>query len=139
MPRLPRFAGALLALVLVVSCDNPVCGCLTPSTAVLYGRVTDPAGAGVAGAQVLAELGQGSCGSAGPGHVAAGFARTGADGRYRFVMRTIASRPEDCKRAYAQRPPRSSLRDSDTVAFSVRFDAEPPMDSARVDLVLRAP
>ncbi|HLM67886.1 MAG TPA: carboxypeptidase-like regulatory domain-containing protein [Longimicrobium sp.] len=137
--RLPRFVGALLAMVLVVSCTNPVCGCLTQPTAVLYGRVTDPAGAGVAGAEVLAEQAFGPCGSATPDRGVVGYGRTGADGRYRLVMDGGTSGLDDCQRAYARRPPQSRLRDSDTVAFSVRFRHEPPMDSARVDLVMRAP
>lgn len=134
----PKRLSAALALLLVVSCDNPVCGC-TPSrdAAILYGRVTDPAGTPVADAAVGALY-------ALPGCVepveAMGQARTGADGRYRMAVYTFFhARPGDCLRAYALPPAQSSLRGSDTVAFSVQFAVDVPEDSARVDLVLRAP
>jgi hypothetical protein len=134
----PKRLSAALALMLVVSCDNPVCGCPPSRDAgFLYGRVTDAAGTPVADARVEALY-------AFPGCVEPvepmGQARSGADGRYRMAVYTVFhARPGDCLRAFALPPAQSSLRGSDTVAFSVEFAVDVPKDSARVDLVLRAP
>lgn len=134
----PKRLSAALALLLVVSCDNPMCGC-TPSrdAAILYGRVTDPAGSPVAGAPVEALYAFAGCVEP---VEPMGQARTGADGRYRMeVYTTFHARPGDCLRAYALPPAQSSLRGSDSVAFAVQFAVNVPKDSTRVDLVLRAP
>lgn len=141
MPRLmraPRLLTASLALMLVVSCENPVCGCITPSRAVVYGRVTNPSGAGVAGAFVHTELGFPACAPEMIREVES--ARTEADGRYRLQLRTLEPlRPEGCLRAYADPPAQGTLLPSDTVPFAVELRYEGRMDSVRVDLVLRAP
>ena len=141
MPRLmraPRLLILSLALILVVSCENPVCGCITPSRAVVYGRVTNPAGAGVAGAVVHTELGFPACEPEMIREIDS--ARTEADGRYRLQLRTLESPgPEGCLRAYADPPAQGALRGSDTVPFAVALRYEGRMDSVRVDLVLRAP
>lgn len=133
--RIPRaFTGALV-LVLTVSCEHPVCGC-TPARdgAVLYGRVTDVAGNPVANARVFAEEGHAGCDLVAD----MGRAATDASGRYRMPIHTFGGRVE-CRRAYALSPAGSTLRGSDTVSFDVRFAAREPLDSARVDLVLRGP
>jgi hypothetical protein len=141
MPRLmraPRLLTGSLALMLVVSCENPVCGCITPSRAVVYGRVANPAGAGVPGAAVHTGLGFPRCE---PGMIREiGSTRTEADGRYRLELRTLEPlRPEGCLRAYANPPGQGTLLPSDTVPLSVELRYEGRMDSVRVDLVLRAP
>lgn len=136
--RAPRLPAASLALMLVVSCDNPVCGCITPSRAVVYGRVTSPGGGGVAGAVVHAELGFPACAPEMIEEI--GSARTEADGRYRLQLRTLEPlRPEGCLRAFAHPPAQGTLLRSDTVPFAVDLRYEGRMDSVRVDLVLRAP
>lgn len=136
--RAPWLLTTSLALMLVVSCENPVCGCLTPSRAVVYGRVTNSAGAGVAGAVVHTELGFPACAPELIEEI--GSARTEPDGRYRLQLRTLgALRPEGCLRAYADPPAQSTLRASDTVPFAVKLRYEGRMDSVRVNLVLRAP
>jgi hypothetical protein len=138
LPGAPRLLTVSLALVLVVSCGDPVCGCLSAARAVVYGRVTDPAGAGVAGALVATQQSSVACDPAGMEET--GFARTTADGRYRLQMRTGAPPlPDGCLRAFADPPAQSTLRGSDTVPFTVEMDYAGPMDSVRVDLVLRAP
>jgi hypothetical protein len=56
--RIPRSLAGALVLMLAVSCQNPVCGCLSPpDVAVVYGTVTDAAGNPVEKAAVRAEEG----------------------------------------------------------------------------------
>jgi hypothetical protein len=137
--RIPRLAIAAFALAMVVSCDNPVCGCLTPARALLYGRVTNPAGGGVAGALVLAEQGRGTCEEDFFDVLSTG--QTQADGRYRLLLRTGDPPADDeCLRAYARPAPSvGTLIGSDSVEFDVSFKVDAPLDSVRVDLVLREP
>lgn len=134
--RIPRPFVAALCLVLAVSCHNPLCGC-TPASerAVLYGRVTDPAGTPVAGAIVRAEAGPAGCQ---PFTFELGSRATDAAGRYRAELRSFEG-PVECRRAFALPPAGSTLRGSDTATFQVRFAHPRAVDSARVDLVLRAP
>lgn len=139
--RIPRHLAASLGAMLFVSCSNPgwVCGCSpAEAAAVVYGRVTDASGAGVGGAEVVAQLGIGPCGSTQVAPL--GSVRTTADGRYRMLMSSgLVPRPEDCLRAYARPPQGSALAASDTVPFAARFDYGGVVDSAAVNLVLRAP
>ena len=136
--RLPRPFAAALTLMLAVSCVNPMgaCGCdPVPPAAVMYGRVTDPAGNAVSGATVQAQVGPAGCQ---PFVNEAGQAATDADGRFRAQVHHPGG-PVECLRAFALPPVRSSLRGSDTVPLQVRFTAPRVLDSARVDLVLRTP
>lgn len=138
LPRVPRHLAGVLAMLLVVSCDNPMCGC-PPSrdAAILYGRVTNAAGAPVANATVGAEYSFAGCAEP---REPMGETRTAADGRYRLpIFTSFQARPGDCLRAFALPPAQDGLRGSDTVAFAVRFAVDVAEDSARVDLVLRAP
>jgi hypothetical protein len=134
--RIPRSLAGALVLMLAVSCQNPVCGCLSPpDVAVLYGSVTDAAGNPVEKAAVRAEEGPPGCQAAG---VFSGFDETDAAGRYRAEVHAFRTNPE-CTRAFALPPAGSTLRGSDTVPFQVTFSPRRPEDSVRVDLVLRAP
>lgn len=138
MPRLriPRSLAGALVLMLAVSCQNPVCGCLSPpDVALVYGRVTDPAGNPVADAAVRAEDGFPACQAAG---AFMGTDQTDAAGRYCAEVHAFQPNPE-CMRAFALPPAGSTLRGSDTVPFRVTFAPDIPTDSVRVDLVLRAP
>jgi hypothetical protein len=143
MPRIrPSRRLLLIAAALAVACtSDPVtlCGCSPPpDAAILYGRVTGPGGGPVQGALVVAERGLPGCATI---QETLGEVRTAADGSYR--TRAVAHmgfpRPGDCLRAFAAPPAGSTLRGSDTVAFAVQFATGEPLDSARVDLVLRAP
>lgn len=139
--RIPKHLATSLGAMLFVSCSNPgwVCGCSpAEAIAVIYGRVTDASGAGVSGATVVAEQGRGACESTPVASV--GSVRTAADGRYRMVVGSpVMPRPEDCLRAYARPPQGGALAASDTVPFAARFDYGGVVDSAAVNLVLRAP
>lgn len=139
MPLRPRLslAGALTAM-LAVSCTNPVCGCPPARhSALLYGRVTDAAGAPVQGARVTAERADPGC--VGTVYPLGSAAATGPDGGYRAeIYASGPMRPGDCLRAHAAAPPGSPLAGSDTVPFAVHFVLESSTpDSVRVDLVLR--
>lgn len=139
--RRPR-RFCLLCVAFAVACtSDPItlCGCSPPpDVAVLYGRVTNAAGTAVPNARVVAEHGQSGCPSP---LQTLGEVRTEADGSYRALLTAYTQPPrlDDCLRAYATPPAGSSLRGSDTVAFRVTFAIGNPLDSARVDLVLRAP
>lgn len=138
--RIPRHLAACLGVMLFVSCADPMgmCGCPPAlSEAVIYGRVTDAAGAPVQGARVSALLDVANCSA--PMGVLGGGITTG-DGRYRAHLAAPSPpREGDCLRAFAAPPAQSRLRGSDTVAFAVGFGTDRVTDSTRVDLVLRAP
>jgi hypothetical protein len=139
MQRVPKHLAASLGLLLFVSCTDPMGMCACPPSrfeAVIHGRVTDPAGAPVPGAKVTALHGI-SCDT----HtMTIGEATTGADGRYRaHLYSTSQPRPGECARAFALPPAQGTLRGSDSVALGVEFGTDQVVDSARVDLVLRAP
>lgn len=142
MPRIPsRRTFSLLTVVLAVACTGgptDLCGCSqVPPHAVLYGRVTDPAGAPVQNALVTAENGPAGCAEP----LEKSQMRTAADGSYRAMVFAYdrGPGPIGCIRAFATPPEEIALRGSDTIPFAVRFDTGMPRDSARVDLVLRAP
>lgn len=138
--RIPRPLAACLGVMLFVSCADPMGMCACPpsrSEAMIYGRVTDAAGAPVQGARVTALLGLSSCTVA---VRALGDGVTAADGRYRAHLAAPAPPGGgDCLRAYAAPPAQGTLRGSDTVAFAVEFGTDRVVDSTRVDLVLRTP
>lgn len=136
------FAVAL-GVMLFVSCTTPtgMCACSPKmAEAVVYGRVTDAAGAGVSGARVALEYHPDGCDPA-VGWPMEGTV-TGAGGRYRIHLRGGGGPGTgDCLLAHAAPPAAAAsvLRASDTVHVDVDFAYDPPLDSAQVDLVLRAP
>jgi hypothetical protein len=138
-PRIPRPLSVSLVLMLFVSCANPLgmCGCdpLLPS-AVVHGRVTGPDGGAAAGARVVTEWGQ-QCAEP---FIPAGTASTGTDGRYGMHVSVPGGNlPAVCLRAFAAPGATGTLRVSDTVTFDVGFPGGGVVDSAEVNLVLRAP
>jgi hypothetical protein len=137
--RIPRTLLSALGLMLFVSCVTPTgsCACTEPpGEAVVHGRVTDPAGAAVAGSLVRVVVGTPSCESSTQGMEAT----TAADGRYRILAYTFGGPEPRCQHVFALAPAGSTLRGSDSVSFSVQFrHAGTRPDSVRVDLVLRAP
>lgn len=137
--RVPRRLAGCLTVMLLASCESTTATCDCPPLqyqAVVYGRVTDAAGAPVQGAGVSAQFGWNGCQNL----ELAGQAATGADGRYRaqILVSSRQPRPGDCLRAFAAPPAGSTLRGSDTVAFAVGFGVDELVDSAQVNLVLRA-
>ncbi len=128
------------ALILLLSCSSPtmICAC-PPATfdAVVYGRVTTPEGAPVAGAPVYVENQERGCQSE-VREWERGFSHP--SGAYRVYFRLTMSRSaESCLVARAEPPAGSMLLPSVAVPFEVRFGTNQPVDSVQVDLVLRAP
>lgn len=143
MPRIrvPRHLAGCLAVMLLASCESTTatCDCLPLRyQGVVYGRVTDAAGAPVQSARIVAELGAPGCAQA---LETVGEVLTSPDGTYRTLL--VASsrqpRPGDCLRAFAAPPAGRTLRGSDTVSFALGFGVDEVVDSARVNLVLRTP
>jgi hypothetical protein len=140
MPRI-RPHVVLLAAALAACADGIVvqCDCVAPpALAVIYGRVTDPAGAPAPGARVRAEYALAGCEQV---LEPVAEVQAGADGRYRAQLAVYFGDPAGphCLRAFATPPAQSTLLGSDTVPFEVALHRMPPLDSVQVDLVLRAP
>jgi hypothetical protein len=140
MPRIrPRIV--LLTAALAACADGVViqCDCVAPpALAVIYGRVTDPAGAPAPGARVKAEYAVAGCEQL---REPVAEVEAGADGRYRAEVAVRFNDPSapHCLRAFATPPAQSPLLGSDTVPFEVALHRMPPLDSVQVDLVLREP
>lgn len=139
--RRPRrfFLATAAALVACTSDPLTLCGCdPVPPLALIHGAVRGPGGAPVAGAHVTAQASSAAC--AAPFQVI-GAGVAGADGRFRaeVIQNFDARLSVVCLLAFATPPAGSALRGSDTVAFTVRFAVNGMLDSARVDLALRAP
>jgi hypothetical protein len=138
MPRIPRPFAAVALLAGVACSINPVdlCGCSLPGPyTILYGQVTDPAGALVPGAEVMVDVGDPGCQAL----VRGSQASADAAGQYRTGVTAIGSAPEMCIRLFALPPAGSTLRGSDTVQLILPRPTTLPADSVRRDLVLRAP
>lgn len=133
--RVPKRLSAVLALVLVVSCENPVCGCPPASARVsLNGRVTRPDGSPIVYATLNFQVSETGCAEP---FVSAGYPRTEGDGRYIWTIHAGGVPTDGCIRAFAAPPSHDTrLRASDTVTVPVRFDYDP--ESVRLDFVLRA-
>jgi hypothetical protein len=139
MPRI-RILRLLALAALVAACQalNPVdtCACsLAPPFDIVYGTVTEPGGAVVAGAAVHAHVGAPDCQSP----VDSRSEQTDAAGRYRVPVTRTGGYTEQCIRLVALAPPGSGWRDSDTTRFTMPTPQSHPPDSVRYDLALRAP
>jgi hypothetical protein len=143
MPRIrvprPFAAIAFAAAVACTSTPTALCGCSVPGPyALVYGRVTDPAGTPVAGGTVHWQMG--TAGTAGCAAIA-GSQGVPVDesGVYHVGVFPVGEGPEQCVRLAALPPAGSPLRGSDTVQIAIPTPRTVPSDSVRRDLVLRAP
>lgn len=138
MPIRPRHCALVATVALAACTDDLVCACDPEiASARIHGVVRGPGGVPVPGARVTAQASSAAC--AAPFSLA-GEGVTDADGRFHAEVVQDDSRIAGvCLRAFATPPAGSTLRGSDTVAFAVRLAVEGPLDSARVDLALRAP
>jgi hypothetical protein len=139
MPRLrvPRPAS-LLAAALVVACGTTptdVCACLrTDPHTLVYGRVTDAAGAAVANAIVRVETGPATCQAL----QVYGDARTDAAGEYRTFIFRAGAQADFCVRLVAREIVGDALRLSPAQQFGVTVPETFPADSVRRDMVIPA-
>jgi hypothetical protein len=136
--RIPRPFAAVALLAGVACSVNPVdlCSCTLPTPyTIVYGLVTDPAGAPVAGAGVQVEVGGPGCQAMERGPETP----TDAAARYRTGVTPTGSAAGMCVRLSARPPAGSPLRGSDTVQLTLPTPTTLPADSVRRDLVLRAP
>jgi hypothetical protein len=134
-PRVPRPLSAALALMLLGSCINPICGCSPkPARVPVSGRVTRPDGAPIAFATLNFQASSADCAEP---FTSAGYPRTEADGRYSWSVIHDGEPGDGCIRVFATPPVNETgLRASDTVKVPVRFDYDP--EPMRLDFVLRA-
>ena len=124
------------ALVACTTDALTLCGCSMPGPyAVLYGRVTDPAGTPVAGGTVHWETGPAGCATIDIARVVP----VDEMGVYHVGVFPAGDGPEQCVRLAALPPAGSPLRGSDTVQVTLPTPRTVPSDSVRRDLVLRAP
>jgi hypothetical protein len=136
-----RLAWMTAPAALLLSCSNPtmICAC-PPATfdTVVYGRVTTPDGLSVPGALVYVENRDRGCLDNEVRESERAFSHP--SGGYRVYLRLpMSPSVESCLVARAEPPAGSVLLPSAAVHFEVRFGNSQPVDSARVDLVLRGP
>ena len=139
MPRIrvPR-PFAALTIVAAVACGTTptdVCACLRESPhTVVYGRVTNAAGAAVADAFVRVETGPATC----HGLQVYGDARTDAAGEYRTFIYRTGAQADVCVRLVAREIVEDRLRLSPAQQFGVTVPESFPADSVRRDIVIPA-
>lgn len=134
--RVPRRLTAAMALMLGISCTNPVCGCPPASAhALMSGRVTGPDGTPMPYSILTVQMSEAGC--ADP-FWQAGYPRAEAEGRYSWAVHAGGeSSVAGCIRAFASPPQHlTGLRASDTVAVPVQFSYEGT--DVRMDFRLRA-
>lgn len=130
--------GSILALLVLLSCSDPtgMCAC-PPAThdAVVFGRVSDAAGAAVRHARIQATIETAGCGQ--PGFRASEEAVAQLDGSYRLYLRTpYEPKPGSCLRIRALPASGDTISASEWKPFAVGFATNQVVDSVRVDLVL---
>jgi hypothetical protein len=137
MPRLrvPRPFAAITFAAVVACTASPtnVCACLTESPhTVIYGRVTDAAGAPVTNAAVRVEIGPFSC----QGLEVRGDAQTNSAGEYFTMLYQLGAQNNLCVRLVARDFAPSGPRYSAPQQFTVSVPDAFPADSLRVDHVI---
>lgn len=136
----PRMYLLLAAWVIVSGCTGEEVTNLSPSVAVAYGYVTDQRDASaVAGASILIEARHPGCVDE---VLASGRTLSDAGGYFALELRSApVTSYQACLEATATPPEASGLAELRTSGTTITFRYErdiPPMDSARVDMALRA-
>lgn len=134
-------AWTLALTAIGVACIFPTdgCGCPpVPAIAVLFGRVETPEGAAVEQATVIAYVGQGG-GECGRHEVPDNQGQTRSDGTYRLDISGLSEGESTCVLVRVRAPAGSLFLDAPDTAITVALRYAPPVDSARVDVTLRAP
>ena len=139
VPRASIFILIASCCAAATSCMD-VCACPpTPASALVLGQVTDPTGASVSDAAVVAHSAAATgCYEAEVADL--GLITTEADGSFRLGVLQGGEQDSICVFVFA-RPPigMEGLKASETAlgVLSLRYD--PPHDSVRIDLRLRSP
>lgn len=134
VPR-PFAAVAFAAAVACTATPTGVCACLVESPHTLvYGRVTDAAGAAVANAFVRVETGPATC----QGLQVRGDARTNDAGEYSTYIYRIGAQADFCVRLVARELTGTGQRLSQAQQFGVTVPGSFPADSVRRDIVIPA-
>jgi hypothetical protein len=141
--KLPRSAAGMCVLVLLAGC-----GVLTPPdpdrpthSALVYGTVTGPDGAPVAGARVAVTADRrGACPASGAQYLdlTANTALTDVAGAYRARADVFLDVQRGCVRVEVAPPASAPLAASSVSAGPVQFGAYVGSDSVRVDVTLPA-
>ena len=139
MPRLriPRPFAVLTAAAAVACSTTPtdVCACLrVPPHTVVYGRVTDAAGAPVPGALVRLETGPAGCQAL----RVEGDAQADAAGEYSTMVLRAGAQGEACVRLVAREHAPDGPRFSAPQQFTLTVPRALPADSVRRDIVIPA-
>ena len=125
--------------VLGLACISPTngCGCPpTPPTALVVGRVRTATGAAVAEATVSAYIArEGNCSRR---ESPDGVGHTLSDGSYRVGIAGSEETDSICVLVGVRAPLGSGLADAVDTAITLGFTLTPPLDSALVDVTLRA-
>jgi hypothetical protein len=135
----PRVVWLATGVVIGIACIDPTdgCGCTpTPATALVTGRVQTTAGAAVAGATVSAYIArEGNCTRQ---ESPDGTGNTSSDGSYRVGIAALVEIESTCVLVRVRAPLGSGLEDAADTAITLAFRYAPPVDSARVNAILRA-
>ena len=123
--------GAALVLA-AAACTRDITNelVLPRSSLILWGRVVDTAGAGIAGARVDLSYHPFLCSVAARGSAAV---TTGSDGRYRAEL-TVVAEDEGCLRLRVQA---SGFMPDSATRLDGAFRRQPPLDSVQTNFTLR--
>jgi hypothetical protein len=135
--RIPCSAAAIVFAAAVAGCRSDpaaVCpGCPREPSVIVYGRVTSPSGASIAGL-VRLDAGPQGCQTDPFGSTE----YTNGTGAYRAVVPAVTDQSRQCIRITALAPAGSGLQNSQTVEVTVATPRRARADSVRADLTLRA-
>jgi len=111
---------------------------VSSGSAVIYGRVTNNAGAPVVGAVLQASAYEASCAAPGNVVVGSGVDMVGTDASGAYRQRVVAIHSVSMCVVITVTPPPQSMLGAATASTAVVFkpSATPPYDSARFDIVL---
>jgi hypothetical protein len=130
-----HLAASAVVLLGMASCENPVCACVVPASALVVGRVSRAGGASVSGTRLFAYVDEdrNRCIQSA---ALSGMTDANSQGEYRLGLAVAIALDSVCVFVRARAPQGSGLRDTllGPLRLSVRY--QPPIDSTRLDVVL---
>ena len=140
MPAFKRYRSSLLTGLAIACSTEPEPGCdVCTSSAIVYGTITSPTGAPVAGAGVRVEAFRDACVAAGGAPETTHGSTTPADGSYRGHLLATIAPFRACLRVTVTPHPLSGLAPRTMEGVEVSFLADygaNDRDSVRVDVAL---